>query len=151
MARNDFVVTTEGQINVAANTTKTLLQIVTPTNIGVAVKGFSVTFDSSPGTVAPEVDLLIQTTAGTMSSATPQKEDQRISDSIQTTAQKTATAEPTAGAVLRRYMTQPGGFEIRFSEDDEIRLAGATRLGLRIINPAGATAFNATAHISAEE
>lgn len=149
MARVRGVVTTEGEIALAAATAKTVLQLVAAANHPVAVKGFGVSFDGTSATAEPvQVDILRQTTAGTMSAATP-VEETNTGTTLQTTAQKTATAEPTAGNVLRRYEVHPqAGILEKFTIEDELILAGGGRLGIRCTAPAN---VNVTAHISFEE
>ena len=151
MARIRVVATTEGEVALAAATAKTVLQIVAPTNQRLAILGFSISFDGILATAEPvQVDLVVQTTAGTSSAGTPVKEMVGLgSEAIQTTSRKTITVEPTTTDVLRRYEVHPqSGREVRFGLDDEIILAGGTRLGIRCTAPA---IVNCVAHISVEE
>jgi hypothetical protein len=150
MARFKTVVTTEGEIGLLAATTKTVLQAVAPANQRVACRGWSISFDGTSGAAEPvQVDLLFQTTAGTMSAATPVSEDGLGAETIQVTAQKNATAEPTSGGVIRRYEVHPQtGMEMRYSPDEEILIKGGARLGLRVTAPA---IVNCVAHFSLEE
>lgn len=150
MARLNFSVTTEGELALTAATAKTILQLVAPANHRVALKGFSVSFDGiSPTAAAVQVELVRQTTAGTMSPATPALDDDSLPEAIQTTAQKNATAEPTAGAVVRRYNIHPqDGLERVFDLDEELLIKGGGRLGLRCTAPEG---VNVTGHMFAEE
>ena len=149
MARLRTVVTTEGEIALSAAAAKTILQIVAPANQRIAVRGFSVSFDGVSSSAEPvQVDILKQTTAGTMTAATPVKEVPG-GETVQMTAQKNATAEPTAGDILRRYEVHPQtGFERPFAFDEEIVLAGGDRLGLRCTAPA---AVNVLGHFACEE
>ena len=151
MARRNVVVTTEGEITLVAATPKTIIQVIAPTNQRLAIRGFSVSFNGISATAEPvKVDLVKQTAAGTMTAATPVAEQIGLgSETIQTTAQKNATAEPTTTDVIRRYEIHPQmGREIRFGIEDEIIMAGATRVGLRCTAPAG---VNVLGHISVEE
>ncbi len=151
MARLPVVATTEGEVALAAATAKTVLQIVAATNTRIAVKGFSISFDGVSATAEPvQVDIVKQTDAGTSSAGTPVKEQLGLgSETIQTTSRKTITVEPTTTDVLRRYEVHPqSGREVRFGLDDEIILAGGTRLGIRCTAPA---TVNCVAHISVEE
>lgn len=149
MARLPIVITTEGEIALVAATAKTILQAVAPTNQRGALKSFSVAFDGTSAAAEPvQVDLLRQTTAGTMTAATPVKEGVG-SETIQFTAQKNASVEPGSGDVLRRYEVHPqAGREIRFGIDDEILIPGGTRLGIRCTAPAN---VNVAGHMSIEE
>jgi hypothetical protein len=122
---------------------KTLLQIVAPANQRLAVKGYAISFDGVAGDAAPIiVDVLRQSTAGTMSSLTPAN-DGVGSETIQSTAQHTATAEPTAGAILRSDNIHPQtGVEFRYAFDEEILVAGGGRLGLRVTAGANVNALS---------
>jgi len=151
MARRNCSVTTEGEVALAAATVKTILQILAPTNQRVALRGFSVSFDGVSATAEPvQVELVKQTTAGTMTAATPVPEGVGLgSEAIQTVAQKNASAEPTTTDVLRRYEVHPqSGREVRFGIEDEIVLAGAARVGIRCTAPA---IVNVLGHMSFEE
>jgi hypothetical protein len=149
MAGLPFTVTTEGEIALTAATAKTILQIVAPTHQRIKVRGFSVSFDgTSPSAEPVQVELVRQTSAGTMSSATPVKDDDSLPETIQATAQKTATSEPTTTDILRRYDVHPQtGYERAFA-DGELTIKGGGRLGLRCTAPAG---VNVTGHINCEE
>lgn len=140
MARTRFTVSTEGEIAFVAATAKTALQLVTPANIGVALRGLAVSFDGTSGTAEPGIiRLLMQTTAGTMSAATPVHDDRRNGLTIQSSAQKTATAEPTASTVLRTFHIHPQtGVEFRWWLDEEIVLGAtaAQRIGVEVTMPA---------------
>jgi hypothetical protein len=122
---------------------KTLLQIVAPANQRLAVKGYAVSFDGIAGDAEPVVvDVLRQTTAGTMSALTPAKDDGLGTETIQSTAQHTATAEPTAGSILRSDNIHPQtGVEFRFAFDEELLVPGGGRLGLRVTAAANVNAF----------
>lgn len=149
MARIRTTTTTEGEIALTAATAKTILQVVAPTNQRLALCGFSVSFDGTSSAAEPvQVEILRQTTAGTMSSATPCM-DGVGSETVQTTAQKTATAEPTAGNILRRYDIHPQtGLAVAFGPDEEILIPGGGRLGIRCTAPAS---VNVTGYITVEE
>lgn len=150
MAGIKAVVTTEGEIALTAATAKTVLQLVAPTNQRLHLKGFGISFDGTSSSAEPvQVDILKQTTAGTMSSATPVKDGDPGSETLQATAQKNATSEPTAGDVLRRYEIHPqgGGYE-RVFEPGELCIPGGTRLGLRATAPAN---VNCVGFMSYEE
>ncbi len=157
MARTRFTVSTEGEIALAAATPKTVLQVVTPANIGVAVRGIAVSFDGTSGSAEPgSVELITQTTAGTsLTAATPQHDDRRATGlTIQSTAQKGAVGaqtEPTAGTTLRDWHVHPQtGVEFRWWLDEEIVLgaSSAQRLGIVVTMPA---AVNCRARYFCEE
>ncbi len=152
MARTRFSIATEGEIALTAATAKTVLQLVSPANIGVAVRGLAISFDGTSGSAEPgSVELFIQTSAGTMSAVTPRHDDTRVGLTIQSTAQKTATAEPTTTTMLRDWHVHPQtGVEFRWWLDEEILVAGtsATRLGVVVTMPA---VVNCRARLFCEE
>jgi len=149
MANLNVSVTTEGEIALVAATAKTILQWVMPTNQRGDLRSVAVGFDGINPTAEPvQVELLRQTTAGTMSSATVVK-DSAAAETPQSTAQKNATAEPTAGDVLRRWEVHPqAGTSVEKFDKREMEMAGGTRLGLRCTAPAN---VNVTASMSVEE
>jgi len=149
MANLNFSVTTEAELALAAATPKTIIQLVAPANQRGDLRSCSVGFDGTNPSAEPvQVELVRQTTAGTMTAATPVK-DSAGSETIQFTAQKNATVEPTTTDVLRRWEHHPqaGSFE-RVFDKREIEIPGGTRLGLRVTSPA---IVNAAGHMSAEE
>lgn len=126
------------EVALSAATAKTVLQLVAATNHRVRILGWGVFFDGVSATAEPvQVEVMIQTTAGTMSSLTPVKLDRSISDTLLTTAQHTATAEPTASDVLDTIEVHPQqGYEKQFLPGQEIILVGAGKLGIKCTAPA---------------
>ena len=121
---------------------KTLAQILAPANHRVQLKRLEISFDGVTNTATPiKVDILRQTTAGTMSSLTPVKRG-NFTETLQTTAQHTATAEPTAGDVLRSFYVHPQQGEVWEAPfDDPIDIPGGTRLGVRATASASVNAL----------
>jgi len=79
----------------------TALQLVAASNHRVYIDKIDVSFKGIVVTDAPiKVRILRQTTAGTMSALTPTKGNDADDETLQITAQHTATAEPTAGDLL---------------------------------------------------
>lgn len=90
-----------GQVALSAATAKTVLQIVAAANHRVRIDKIVASFEgATAGIAAAQVRLLKQTTAGTMSALTLVKDNADDGETLQTTAQHTATAEPTAGDVI---------------------------------------------------
>jgi hypothetical protein len=151
MAGIKSVVTTEGEIALSAATPKTILQIVAPANQRLRLTGFGISFDGVTSSAEPvNVELCVQSDAGTSTAATPVKDGDPGSETLQGTARKNATAEPTTGNILRRYVFHPqgGGVERVFSYDEQILVPGGTRLGIRCT---AAATVNAIAHMTYEE
>lgn len=127
------------EIVLTAATAKTVLQLVAAANHRVLIDEFGVSFDGVSPTAEPVlVEVLRQTTAGTMSALTPTKNNSADDETIQTTAQHTASAEPTAGDVLWRQEIHPqtGWKEFRPLGKEWV-VPGGTRLGVRCTAPAG--------------
>lgn len=123
----------KGTVGVAGVSTgtaaKTILQLVAPANQRVAVGPIAVSFRGTVNTDPPVlVEVLRQTSAGTMSAATPVKRNPGDDETLQTTAQHTATSEPAAGDVLFRASVHPQAGVII---PNEFAVPGGTRLAVR--------------------
>lgn len=128
-------------INIVANpgevttgtSAKTVLQVVAASNHRVKIKRWGITCKGAVSTDPPVlVRLLRQTTAGTMTALTPKKLGD-YTETVQTTAQHTATGEPTAGDVLaiREVHPQAGYYEI-LPFGDETLIPGGGRVGIEV-------------------
>lgn len=124
------------EVALTAATAKTVIQLVAPTNQRLKLKRWGVFFDGITSGDAPvQVRLLRQTTAGTMSSLTPVKQVAG-SETVQATAQHTATAEPTAGDVLDAAEVHPqSGYEVIIPFDMPIEIPGGGRIGVECTAP----------------
>lgn len=138
------------EVALAAATAKTVIQVVAASNHAVKVLGWSVSFDGISSTAEPVVVVLMrQTTAGTMSALTPVKVDPGRNETMQTTAQHTATAEPTSGDVLARRNIHPqAGYEVIYPPDQQPIVGGGERIGIVCTAPA---VVNVIAEIRFEE
>lgn len=148
MADNPFIAQT-AEVALTAATAKTVVQVSAPSNQRVKLLGWGLFFDGTSSSAEPvQVRLLRQTTAGTMSSLTPAKLNTH-SETLQSSASHTATAEPTAGDVLDVAEVHPqGGFEKIYPEGKEPRIAGGGRIGIECTAPAG---VNVRAKLICEE
>lgn len=137
------------EVALVANTAKTVVQLVTPANHRARILGWGVFFDGTSVSNAPvQVRLLRQTTAGTASALTP-VQVQPAAETIQCTAQHTATAEPTAGDVLDIAEVHPqSGYEVRFPLGQEVIVGGGGRIGIECTAP---DAVNVRAKLIFEE
>ncbi len=128
---------------------KTLLQIIAPANQSVVVREIGISFHGVNNTHEPiTVELVRQTTAGTVTSVTPVKGDDGSSDSLLTTAGKNATAEPTTTDTLAVWAVHPQtGLVVPFP-DAEIVAKGGGRIGLRVT---AANDVNSDCYIRFEE
>lgn len=122
-----------GQI-ATGTSAKTLIQIVAAANHRLLIKEWGISFEGVNNAHAPiQVDLLRQTTAGTMSALTPVKSNDSDDETLQVTAQHTATAEPTAGDVLKSELIHPQtGYTWQAPFGGEIPVGGGDRLAIRV-------------------
>lgn len=141
MAGNRFKAVT-GQITTGTSA-KTLLQIVAATNQKVLIDEISISFNGVSNTAEPiKVDVLRQTTAGTMSALTMVKDPDDWAETMQTTAQHTSTSEPTAGDVLMSEHVHPQqGWTWQAPFGRAIAIGGGDRLGIRVTAAASVSAI----------
>lgn len=119
------------EVALTAAVARTVLQIAAPANQRVRVERIGVFFDGTSATAEPvQVEVVRQTTAGTMSALAP-KATQPASESIQTQAQHSATIEPTAADVVDAVEVHPQtGYEVVYPFGQEIIVPGGGRLGI---------------------
>jgi hypothetical protein len=141
---------TTDEIALSAATAKTVLQLIAPTNHRLKLLRWKVSFDGISTTAEPvKVVLMRQTTAGTMTSLTIRKADDSIAETLQATAQHTATAEPTSGEILDAVDIHPqSGYESTYNLGQEDIVGGGDRVGIVCTAPAG---VNVIAQIRYEE
>jgi len=113
---------------------KTLLQVVAAANQRVLVKEWSIAFDGTSNTAAPIlVQVLKQTDAGTMSSLTLVKLNQDDGETLQTTAQHTATAEPTGATEYMGEQVHPqAGYTWQAPFGGELIINGGDRMAIAV-------------------
>ena len=111
---------------------KTMIQLVAAANHSVALTELKCSFAGVNNTHEPiEVRLVRQTTAGTMTALTLVKADDSGGDTLDTTAQHTATAEPTGGDVVWCLRVHPQNYVIwQAPPGQEIIIGAGDRLGL---------------------
>ena len=138
------------EVALVGATVKTAVQLVAPANHRLVIQRWGVFFDgTSVGNEPVQVELLRQTTAGTMSALTPVKGDDSLAETLQATAQHTATVEPTAGDILDVVKVHPqSGYEVILPLGQEYRVGGGDRIGIRCTAP---DAVNVRAKIVYEE
>ena len=128
----------------------TLIQVVGASNHGVLVKEWSISFQGTSNTASPIlVKVMRQTSAGTMTSLTPVKDPAGTTETLQTTFQHTATAEPTASDVLfEEYVHPQTGYTWQAPFGQSVKVDGGTRLG---ITCTAAASTSATVRMVCEE
>lgn len=116
---------------------KTLIQLIAAANHAIEICEVSIGFHGTNNAHEPiKVELVRQTDAGTMSSLTPLKNDDSVGDTLDTTAQHTATVEPTTTDVLRAWTVHPQtGLVVLFPEDTRPVIGAGDRVGLRVTAP----------------
>ncbi len=144
---------TDESYQLTINTTETLLQILAGSSNPISIRGIRFTTKGTDALGEPILlQLLRQTTAGTASSATIAKTNGTTA-TIQATAQKTFTAEPTASDIVRMWEVHPagGGVDL-WIPPGVIEVNGAARIALRVIVPnASSSAVKATAGLDFSE
>lgn len=121
-------------------TTKTIVQLLAPSNQRIAVHRFSF---GSGGTVDTTLSLIIQSTTGTMTSGTPVAEA-GATETPQVTFTHSASAEPTTTSVIGAYRFQ-GGIAVDLG-DKPIILGGGQRLGF-VLTTGGTANFDGSVYI----
>lgn len=139
--------------SIAASAAKTILQVATPSTREIRVFYWNVSFDGKITETPVRVQLMRQTTAGTMSSRTPSKVSPSGVAAALCTAAHSASAEPTASDILEDlYVTENNGLiPPTYADGRDIEIAASSRIGIKITAPSGITTFNALATLWWEE
>jgi hypothetical protein len=140
MAGNRFSVNS-GEIS-SGTAAKTLLQVVAASNVPVKISRFHVSTKGTSSSASPlKCRVIRQSDAGTMSAATPKKLDPGRDETLQVTAQKNATAEPTPTDELFVFEVHPQGGghteQTRFGE--EVIVPGGGRIAIEVTAAADVT------------
>ena len=138
MARNRFTGATTAEV-ACTTTVKTVLSVTNQANVRLAVRGFGAAFDGVSSTAGSAVvQLVVHSSSGTFSAMTLSKDLRGTTESIGTSGNFNASAEPSVSAVLRSYeINQMTGYERAFAPDEEIVLAGGERFGIQVIASSG--------------
>lgn len=138
MAGINFTVKPTGEVALSAATAKTVLQVAAPANQRLRLKAWGVYFDGTSVSAEPvQVSLVRQTTAGTMTAVTPEKCDDSLPETVQSTAGANASAEPTtAGTLQYREVHPQSGYEYNWGFGDEDFIKGGGRVGIVCTAPA---------------
>lgn len=139
-----------GDIAFAITNDKTIAQIVAAANHRVKVERVRVSFKGTSGAEAPvQVQLLRQTSAGTMTALTLYKADDDAGETMQTTALHTATAEPTDSSEVKgsQLVHPQASYDFVFLPGRELFINGGDRLGILVIAPTQAGTCNVSFEI----
>jgi hypothetical protein len=132
-----YTVNNAADVSLVGATAKTVIQLVTGATRKIWVKEVAIGFKSVTATDVPVlVQLVRQSTAGTMSAVTPNPDVEGHPAAI-STAQENATAEPTSGAVVKEWLITPIGGQLVYQLPlgDEIEMAVSSKLGLLVTAP----------------
>ena len=106
-----YVITTEGAQPLTAATAETMLNFINAANSKLLLVEFSVSFDGVTATAVPVLVELCHSTqagAGTSSSATI-RQIRGATRTVQGTAERQYTVEPTVITVLKEWLVRPDG------------------------------------------
>jgi hypothetical protein len=130
-----------------STSTKTMIQIFAASNHRCKGVYFDVTCNGGSATDNTDLfEVLTQSTAGTGTSLTLQKYNSEDGETIQTTAARTHTVEPTAGNVIDSQLIHPFNGKHRFGP---YVVPGGTRLGVRVNT--SAVGANCNINVTGEE
>ncbi len=148
-----YGVAVTANIAVAASTTLTVLQLVAPANQRLRVVSPWASFSGVVAADAPiQVQIVYQSTAGTMSALTIVKNNPGQAETLQATAQHTATVEPTLVSVSWNIYVPPTmGYEKLVPLGDEYWVDGGDRIAIRVISGTPLTTVNGIFGLRYEE
>lgn len=148
MARLTFNAATTAEVALTT-AAKTVVQVGAAANARVAVKGFTISFDGVSSTAgSAQVILSIQSSSGTGSACTLEKQVRGTTETLGTTGLFNFSAEPTHTYLKTFNINPQTGYERAFAPDEEIQLNGGARLGLQVI---ASSAVNCHAGLFCEE
>ncbi len=147
-----YVINTAGDVALTAATARTVLNFIAGTGAPIKLVEFGVSFDgitagNEPVTV--EICSSSQATAGTSTSVTP-TQVRGQTRTVQGTAARSYTAEPTVLTVLKSFLIHPqgGGIVLQSPLGKEIEAAATDGIAIRLTAP---DAVNAQAYMEVEE
>jgi hypothetical protein len=129
-----YVNSANAVVALSGGTAQTVLQLVAGSNQAGMIDGYQTTFDGTSSTATPGLNQIVQqSTAGTMSAATPVKAPRSDEgETLQLTAQYHATAEPTSGNVQRMFHCHSQlGFIYEFPFGGTLKCPGGGRTGIK--------------------
>jgi len=148
MARLLFNVTTTAEVALTTSP-KTVVQVEAAANTRVAVRGFNVSFDGVSSTAgSAQVILSIQSTSGTDTASTLEKQIRGTTEVLSSTGGFNFTVEPVHTYLKSFNVSPQTGYERAFALDEEIVLNGFARCGIQVI---ASSAVNCHAGLFCEE
>lgn len=148
MARLLFTAATTAEVALTT-AAKTVVHVGAAANTRLAIRGWSISFDGVSSTAgSAQVVLAIQSSSGTGSAVTLEKQIRGTTEALSTTGLFNFSAEPTQ-TYLKTYNVNPQtGYERAFAPDEEIQINGGVRFGIQVIASSG---VNCHATIDCEE
>jgi hypothetical protein len=150
-----WVAIADGVAAAAAGTAKTVLNVIAAANRAVKITEVGVGLIGASGSAKPvlvELCTSTQASAGTSTAVTPAATDAGDATTVQATAAKAYSAEPTALTPIRRWRVHPqAGMVVQFPLGREPRSDIAKALALRVTFESGETTTNIDAYIEFEE
>ena len=146
-------VLTWDEITCSAGATKTVAQLTAGTYNQLRITETAITFQGTDNLAKPlKIEICRQSDAGTMSSATVKKMIDSDSDTLATTGQTDATAEPTTGDVLRTWYIHPqSGLHYSVPEPSQFIVGQGDRIGIRVTIESGESNVDSAGFIEFEE
>jgi hypothetical protein len=149
-----YTVQSAAAIALTANTPRTCVMVITPSNHGISLVEFGISFDGVTASAVPVIWEIVKSTNA--SNSTPGTGNTNENSNIQQirgraitltgsfTAFSASTSEPTVLTVLRRRLLTPAGgtLDYDFPLGMEIENSESTGLGIRLTSPTGAPAVN---------
>jgi hypothetical protein len=132
-------------VQLSAATPLTVLQVLAPTNQRLVVSNISVWFEGISSVAEPVQVSVVRQTGDPAGTGITLVSRQAITETIQSSADHTATAEPTVDATLMEWRIHPqSGIPFVFPIGQEIHVPGGGRLGIKITS---ATIVQVTAQL----
>lgn len=136
-----YTVETAGDISLSAATAKTILSAINAANSTIKLTELSVSFDGVTANAEPVTVELCSSTEATAGTATSHTMTQTggPTRTVQATAKRNYTAEPTVLTVLKRWLVHPqgGALLIQFPLGREpMQVTGGSALTIRCTAPA---------------
>jgi hypothetical protein len=144
---------TSGEVAIANG--KTILQLVAAAAHRIRLSGWGISFKGTSATDVPIlIQVLRQTTAGTMTAGTTganiSKKNNIDPETLQSTVQVNATVEPTPGDIIESFEVHPQtGMYKFYPSGQEIIVPNGGRLGFKVTS--AALTYLATVELDAEE
>src|SRR5262252_5705841 len=151
-----FIAVADAVTAAAAGTAKTVLMVIAASNRRFLCTEVGVGFIGASGSAKPVlVELVTSTQAGAGSgstSVTPAAADPGEASTVQATANKGYTSEPTALTAIRRWRVHPqAGFVLQFPLGREPSPDVNKGLGIRVTFETGETTTNIDSYMEFEE